>query len=317
MAGGQYGADSLSDDVAGHSRGVAAEESRIVGARAAGKCLEPGPGSKGGAGFVEADVPVRADAEQLHVHTAGREKVVSVAGWAPYRLGTEVEPGCDRALDDCPVGLRMAWGEPDVLVEEKGLGPPGRKTARLMTRNEVGVDGLGRAAGCQSEHRIGLPGNEGGDGPAGSCPATGPVGHDHDFHAYRRARCLCVPLRRAAAAPLSARGPPCWAPCRGAVARLSRARTSPVRRATARATLVPPKSMPSTKSSPSGGLPPRDSALEELIAAGAGDWPLRAAVAAGPGRPSAPAWARTATPAAPGPRSGTPPHRRPARSPTG
>src|ERR1019366_9636 len=103
MAGGQYGADSLSDDVAGHSRGVAAEESRIVGARAAGKCLEPGPGSKGGAGFVEADVPVRADAEQLHVHTAGRddlrvvgragrEKVVSVAVWAPYRLLREVEP---------------------------------------------------------------------------------------------------------------------------------------------------------------------------------------------------------------------------------
>ena len=37
----------------------------------------------------------------------------------------------------------MVGGQPDVLVEKKGPGLPEREAARLMTRNDVGVDGLG------------------------------------------------------------------------------------------------------------------------------------------------------------------------------
>ena len=160
------------------------EEPRVVGARALGQLHDPRHGVQRGAGLVEADVAVGADAEHLDAD-AGRAHLLLVAG----RLGLEVvgapvgtvdvvgpQVGTPHQLapDDAPVGLGVVGRQTDVLVEQVGLAAGEREPAGRDATAQLGVgaqrgrprghaerggaraDGRPDQVGRRTGHRVGV-----------------------------------------------------------------------------------------------------------------------------------------------------------------
>ena len=66
FAGVENGSDTHGDDMEGH-RVLATEEAGVILASAGGEGFDAGAGGKGGCRFVETDVAIAADAEELEV----------------------------------------------------------------------------------------------------------------------------------------------------------------------------------------------------------------------------------------------------------
>src|SRR6188472_4572317 len=70
VAGLQDGADALGEAVLRDSVDIPVEEASVVPAGLTGQCFDPGTGGERRAGFVERDVPVGADAQNLKINTS-------------------------------------------------------------------------------------------------------------------------------------------------------------------------------------------------------------------------------------------------------
>ncbi len=194
MAGVEDGADALGDDVVGHLLQVVVEEARVVHAGLLRERLDAGAGGQGGARLVEADVPVRADPQQLEVDPAGfrQRPVVGLAG-ADEVLGGAVgahEGGLRQSegLDDLAehhgaVGLGVPGGQADVLVELADPGPGDVDPADGDLGGEGLVDGQGSRAGRHAEQGVGLAADQGGHGLRDELAACLGVRDDDNFHA--------------------------------------------------------------------------------------------------------------------------------------
>ena len=116
-----------------HLADIALEEPRVRQNRVVCEGLDPRARRERGAGLVERDVAVRADAEDLHVHAAGvrdgrlvrrarRRDVLGEAVGAVHVRRVDVDAGRELLLDDVAVALRVVGGQADVLVEGEAAG---------------------------------------------------------------------------------------------------------------------------------------------------------------------------------------------------
>ena len=192
MTGFQDGADALGDDVV-RDLVEATEEPGVVLPGLLGQRLDPGTGGERGAGLVEADVPVGADAEQLEVDAAGfgQRTVVGQAGGRDVLSGAvgahergvgQAERLDDLAEDHRAVRLGVAGRQPDVLVE---LADPGRETSTSRGAH-LGCEGLvdgqrGRSCG-HAQERVGLASQQVGHCFGDELAAGGGVRNDDNFH---------------------------------------------------------------------------------------------------------------------------------------
>ena len=193
MAGLQDGADALGDHVVRHLVDVVAEEPRVVDAGLLGERLDPGPRGERGAGLVEADVSVGADAQDLEVHAAGRGQrqvvrlarglhVLGGAVRAHEGVGAEAERLDHLADDGGAVGLRVPGGQPDVLVELADAGPRHVHVTGGDLGGQRVVDRDRGRAGGHAEQRVGLAAPQGGDRLRDELAACPGVRDDDNFH---------------------------------------------------------------------------------------------------------------------------------------
>jgi hypothetical protein len=143
-------AEALRDDVQGHL-GHGAEEPRVVLAGARGERLGPGPRRQRRARFVERQVAVRADAQDLHVDAAGRGDrglVAAALGRQVRRVAVrpvqgvvrQVDAGGEVPADDGGVALRVVGREADVVVEEERAGRRERQPRLAVPAGELAVE---------------------------------------------------------------------------------------------------------------------------------------------------------------------------------
>ena len=178
----------------GHLLDVAVEEPRVVHPGLLGQRLDAGTRGERGARLVEADVPVRADPEQLEVDAAGlgQRPVVRLAGGedvlggavgAHERVLAQPERLDDLAQHHRTVGLGVPGRQPDVLVELADPGPGGVHRAGRDLGRERLVDGQRGRAGRHAEQGVGLAADQGGHGLRDELAACLGVRDDDNFHA--------------------------------------------------------------------------------------------------------------------------------------
>ena len=127
------------------------EEARVVRAGAVGQALHAGPGAQRRSGFVEPEMAVRADPEDLHVDSAELRDVLLVGGGSRRQVSSS-GPGAvghgepidarpttsaHLALEDRAVGLRVARREADVLVEGDAVSSRYRDRATCWRRRRA------------------------------------------------------------------------------------------------------------------------------------------------------------------------------------
>ncbi|GAA2974699.1 hypothetical protein GCM10020227_49260 [Streptomyces flavovirens] len=89
----------------------------------------------------------------------------------------------DLAQHDRAVGLGVARGQPDVLVELADAGPGGVHGTGADLRRQCPVDGQRGRAGGNAEQGVGLAAQQGRDGLRDEFPACRGVRDDDNFHA--------------------------------------------------------------------------------------------------------------------------------------
>src|SRR5215212_10522605 len=130
VAGLEDGPDALGQAVWRYRIHVATEESSVVPAGLAGQGLDPRSGGERGAGFVECDMPVGADPQNLEVNAAGlrngpfvhlaRSHQVRGQSVGPRHLRRiDIDLVNELVSDDAEVPLRMVLRQADVLVEHE------------------------------------------------------------------------------------------------------------------------------------------------------------------------------------------------------
>src|SRR5829696_1994369 len=130
VAGLEDGPDALGQAVWRYRIHVATEESSVVPAGLAGPGLDPRAGDERGARFVECDMPVGADPQNLEVNAAGvrngpfvhlarshQVRGQSVGPRHPSRI--DIDLVNELVSDDAEVPLRMVLRQADILVEHE------------------------------------------------------------------------------------------------------------------------------------------------------------------------------------------------------
>src|SRR5690606_6072599 len=131
---------------------VATEVARVVLARLAGQRGDVRARAEGRAWFVERDVPVRPNAEDLQVDSARGSDHLLVRGArrleilgepvrAMHPLGVEIHARDELTVDDVAVALGMLSWQADVLVEQEGARRGKAQPPGLMAPDELVVDG--------------------------------------------------------------------------------------------------------------------------------------------------------------------------------
>ena len=193
MSGVEDRAHALGEAVGRDLVEVAVEEAGVVPPGLLGEHLDARAGGEGGAGLVERDVPVRAHAEQLHVHAAGLAQRLLVGGAGArdvrrpavrtvHGLRGDVRARDELPLDHGAVGLGVSRGQADVLVQqERAAGAQGQLPVPDPA-GELVVDGQGRGAGGQPQDGLGTGRHVGGHRVRAVPAQGGGVGQDDDLH---------------------------------------------------------------------------------------------------------------------------------------
>lgn len=181
---------------------------RVVGARSRGEPLDAGARGQGRPGFVEAEVAVRPDPEDLHVDAAGIDDLLFVVVGPPREpccgsggfrgpvgdvesVRGQPDDGADLAFQDAAVGLRMVDRQADVLIERKPLRGAEPCLRAFDGPPEFRVQPQGRGAGGQAQHgwpaaAAPIRSHAGKAGQDGGSRAPGGLGGrraDQDLHA--------------------------------------------------------------------------------------------------------------------------------------
>jgi hypothetical protein len=149
--------------------------------------------ARGRTRFIEGDVAVGADAQDLQVHpTGGADGVlVALAGGGNVGRqavgaldgpGLEVHPRGELLVDDVGVPLRVSGVETDVLVEGERPGFGEGDLPGVMACGEVVVDRQRGGAGREAEDGIRGAVDQCGHGVRGELTGGVGVREDDDFH---------------------------------------------------------------------------------------------------------------------------------------
>lgn len=173
FAGVENGSDTHGDGMEWHGV-LAAKKAGVVLPGAGGEGFDAGAGGEGGCRFVEADVAVAADAEELKVDAAGGGDFILVIAAECFGIRRHAIGDVDVCLIDvhmpkeifvheCVVGLRMVGSDADVFVEiERGDLRPIE-----VLLDELIIEWHGCPAGGEAENRIGLGADEVGEEAGG------------------------------------------------------------------------------------------------------------------------------------------------------
>lgn len=188
FAGVEDGSDAHGDDMEWH-RVLAAEEAGVVLAGAGGEGFDAGAGGEGGCRFVEANVAICADAEELEVDAACCADFFLVAAaeffgvrrhtvWDMNVCRIDVHMPKEILMHEGLVGLRMVGSNADVFVQiERGDLRPIE-----VLLDELLVEWHWGAASGESENRIWLGADEVGEEACGHASGRFGIGLDDDFH---------------------------------------------------------------------------------------------------------------------------------------
>ena len=160
-------AQALGHAVRGNLVDVAIEEAGVVAAGLLGQDAHMGARREGAAGLVEADVAVRADAEDLDVDatvgldglvvggSAGLEVIAPAVGAVCRTLG-HVDEVDEVAVDEVRVALVVVAGQAHVLVEVVGANLGKGDLTGLVAAHELRVELQRRGTRGQAEHKVRL-----------------------------------------------------------------------------------------------------------------------------------------------------------------
>lgn len=159
-------ADALCDAVCGHLVDVVVEEAGVVFACLLGECFDARARRERRARFVESDMPVGSDAQDLHVDAARRLDCrvvlragvldrVEVAVRHMHERRVEPERFDDGARDDAAVRLRVARVEAGVFVEREPAHMRHVEVPLLDLLREFGVGGERAGSRGEPEHAVG------------------------------------------------------------------------------------------------------------------------------------------------------------------
>ena len=168
---------------------LAAEEAGVVLAGAGGECFDAGAGGEGGGGFVETDMAVGADAEELEVDASCGADSFFVASAEFFGIGRHAIGDVDvRAIDvhmpeevlvhERVVGLRVVGANADVFIEVEG-GDVGPVEVLL---DELAVEWHGGSTGGEAEDGVGFCADGVGEEAGGHSGSRFGIGLDDNFH---------------------------------------------------------------------------------------------------------------------------------------
>src|SRR5699024_4993243 len=149
---------------------------------------------EGGAGFVESNVPIGADSQDLQVHAASLRNLrfVPGAGLADvarepvgrvHRVIREVDVRGEFGSDHVRVRLRVVAGKPHIFIEGERLRASEAHLTRLIAADQLRVEGKRRGTGGQSENRIRLAFEQFADGVRGDWSDLSGILGNNNFHA--------------------------------------------------------------------------------------------------------------------------------------
>jgi len=184
----ENGSDTHGDDMEWH-RVLAPEEAGVVLAGAGGKGFDARAGGEGGCRFVEANVAVSADAEELEVDAACCADFFLVAAaeffgvrchtvWDMDVFAIDVHMPEEVLVHERMVGLRMVGSDADVFVQIKR----GDLRPIEVLLDELFVEWHGGAASGEAKNRIGPGADEMGEEAGGHASGRFGIGLDDDFH---------------------------------------------------------------------------------------------------------------------------------------
>ena len=191
-AGIEDGADTHGEGMLRH--GVeGAENGAVVAERLLGENFDPSAGAERTGGFVEADVAVAAETEQLDIDAAGVEDTLFVtaafgveigrgavghvrAGWVDVDVAEKIFP------HEIPVGLVVRAGETDVFVEVERGDAAEIEALVAVEPDEFLIEAERGAPGGEAEDGVGFFADDAGDDFGAEDAADFGGFADNDFH---------------------------------------------------------------------------------------------------------------------------------------
>ena len=188
----ENGADAHRERVLRH-RVEGTEDGAIIAECLFGEDLDPRARTQRAGGFVETDVAVAAEAEELDVDPAGVENALFVTAALGVKIGrravghvgalwVDVDVAEEIFPHEIPVGLVVRAGEADILVEVKGRHAAEIEPFVAVETDEFLIEAERGAAGGEAEDGVGFFADDAGDDLGTEDAADFGAVADENFH---------------------------------------------------------------------------------------------------------------------------------------